>query len=154
MWLFKADGFKNWRPTYPWLEWCHFRAWWVSSFFNLVFDIQMYLFRAFDTYVVKVLEGHPKGKCWKLKHHTTLCPIASSDQHMWLLCLLKHGCIWSAAKLRCKCKCIYFTLLWTFMIKHAYLSFANTYFSFYHGRTTKMLSLMCKVLASSTLERD
>jgi hypothetical protein len=31
----------------------------------------MFLFRAFDTYVVEVLEGHPKGKCRKLKHHTT-----------------------------------------------------------------------------------
>jgi hypothetical protein len=39
------------------------------------------------------------------------------------------------------------------MIKYAYSSFANTYFSFYHGRTTKTLSLMQQVLASSTLER-
>jgi hypothetical protein len=31
----------------------------------------MFLFRAFDTYVVKVLAGHPKGKCQKLKHYTT-----------------------------------------------------------------------------------
>jgi hypothetical protein len=33
----------------------------------------MFLFRPFDTYVVKVLEGHPKGKHLQLKHHTTLC---------------------------------------------------------------------------------
>jgi hypothetical protein len=72
---------------------------------------------------------------------------------MQLLCLLKHGCIWGAVKLWCKCKCIYFTLLSMFMIKYAYSYFANTYFSFYRGRTTKMLSLMRKVLASSTLER-
>jgi hypothetical protein len=30
----------------------------------------MFLFRAFDTYVVKVLGGHPQGGCRKLKHHT------------------------------------------------------------------------------------
>jgi hypothetical protein len=41
----------------------------------------------------------------------------------------------------------------TFMIKYAYSSFADIYFSFYHGRTTKMLSLIRMVLASSTLER-
>jgi hypothetical protein len=39
------------------------------------------------------------------------------------------------------------------MIKYAYSSFANTYFPFYHGKTTKMFSLTCKVLALSTLER-
>jgi hypothetical protein len=33
------------------------------------------------------------------------------------------------------------------MIKYAYSSFADTYFSFYHGKTIKMLSLM-----SSSLE--
>jgi hypothetical protein len=71
---------------------------------------------------------------------------------MQLLCLLKHGCILSAAELRCKCKCIYFTLLSMFMIKYVYSSFANTYFSFYHDRIMKMLLLMCKVLALSTLE--
>jgi hypothetical protein len=49
---------------------------------------------------------------------------------MQLLCLLKHGCIWSAVKLCSKYECIYFTLMLTFMIKY-------TYFSFYHGRTTK-----------------
>jgi hypothetical protein len=31
----------------------------------------MFLFRAFDMYVVKVLGGHRKGKCWALKHHAT-----------------------------------------------------------------------------------
>jgi hypothetical protein len=31
----------------------------------------MFLFRAFDTYIVTVLGGHPKGKCQKLKHLTT-----------------------------------------------------------------------------------
>jgi hypothetical protein len=72
---------------------------------------------------------------------------------MLLLCLLKDGCIWSAAKSQCKCKCIYFTLLLTFMIKYAYSSFVDTYLSFYCGRTKKVLSLMRKVLASSTLER-
>jgi hypothetical protein len=30
-----------------------------------------------------------------------------------------------------------------FMIKYAYSFFYDTYFSFYHGRTMKMLSLMC-----------
>jgi hypothetical protein len=49
---------------------------------------------------------------------------------MHLLCLLKHGFIWSVAKLWCKYKCIYFTLLLTFIIKYGYSSFANTYFSF------------------------
>jgi hypothetical protein len=38
------------------------------------------------------------------------------------------------------------------MIKYAYSSFANTYFSFYRGKTTKTLSLTQQVLASSTLE--
>jgi hypothetical protein len=41
----------------------------------------------------------------------------------------------------CKCKCIYFTLLSMLMIKYVYLFVANTYFSFYRGRTTKTLSL-------------
>jgi hypothetical protein len=72
---------------------------------------------------------------------------------MWLSCLLKHMCIWSVAELQRNCKCIYFTLLLMFMIKYAYSYFANAYFSFYRGRTTKMLSLMQQVLASSTLER-
>jgi hypothetical protein len=40
-----------------------------------------------------------------------------------------------------------------FMIKYAYLSFIDTYFLFYRGKTTKMLSLMRKVLALTTLER-
>jgi hypothetical protein len=38
------------------------------------------------------------------------------------------------------------------MIKYAYSYFAHTYFSFYHARIMKMLSVMCKVLALSTLE--
>jgi hypothetical protein len=71
---------------------------------------------------------------------------------MHLLYLLKHGCIWSVADLRCKC--IYFILLSTFMIKYAYSSFTDTYFLFYRGRTIKMLLLMRKILASITLERD
>jgi hypothetical protein len=72
---------------------------------------------------------------------------------MRLPSLLKYGCIWSAAELHCKCKYIYFTLLSMFMIKYAYSSFANTHFSFYHGRIMKTLSLMQQILASSTLER-
>jgi hypothetical protein len=28
---------------------------------------------AFDTYIVKVLGGHPKDKRQQLKHHTTFC---------------------------------------------------------------------------------
>jgi hypothetical protein len=32
----------------------------------------MFLFRAFDTYMVKVLRGHPKGRR-KLKYYTTFC---------------------------------------------------------------------------------
>jgi hypothetical protein len=55
--------------------------------------------------------------------------------------------------MRCKCKCIYFTLLLVFMIKYAYSSFASTYFLFYRGKTMKTLSLTQWVLASSTLER-
>jgi hypothetical protein len=31
----------------------------------------MFLFRAFDMYVVKVLVGHSKDKHQQLKHHTT-----------------------------------------------------------------------------------
>jgi hypothetical protein len=30
----------------------------------------MFLFMTFDTYMVKVLGGHKKGKCRKVKHHT------------------------------------------------------------------------------------
>jgi hypothetical protein len=33
----------------------------------------MCLFMVFDTYVIKVLEGHPKDGCQKLKHYTILC---------------------------------------------------------------------------------
>jgi hypothetical protein len=32
----------------------------------------MFLFRAFDTFMVKVLGGHPKDKRQELKHHITL----------------------------------------------------------------------------------
>jgi hypothetical protein len=32
------------------------------------------------------------------------------------------------------------------MVKYAYLSFVDTYLPFYRGKTTKMLSLMRKVL--------
>jgi hypothetical protein len=63
---------------------------------------------------------------------------------MLLRCLLKDGCIWSAAK--SQCKCIYFTLLLIFMIKYVYSSFVDIYFSFYHGRTTKIFSLMHRIL--------
>jgi hypothetical protein len=31
----------------------------------------MFLFRAFDTYVINVLGGHPQSEHRKLKHHTT-----------------------------------------------------------------------------------
>jgi hypothetical protein len=31
----------------------------------------MFLFSAFDMYIVKVLGGHPKDKPRQLKHHTT-----------------------------------------------------------------------------------
>jgi hypothetical protein len=72
---------------------------------------------------------------------------------MQLLCLYKHGHIWSAAELQCKCKYIYFTLLSLFMIKYVYSSFDNTYLSFYRDRTMKMISLTRKAIASSTLER-
>jgi hypothetical protein len=37
--------------------------------------------------------------------------------------------------------------------RFAHSPFANTYFSFYHGRATKILLLMSKVIASSILER-
>jgi hypothetical protein len=33
----------------------------------------MFLFMAFDLYVVKVLGRHPKDKCSQLKHQTTFC---------------------------------------------------------------------------------
>jgi hypothetical protein len=33
----------------------------------------MFLFSAFDTYVVKVLGGHPQHGCRKLKHDTIFC---------------------------------------------------------------------------------
>jgi hypothetical protein len=33
----------------------------------------MFLFRAFNMYMVKVLRGHPKYKRRQLKHHSTLC---------------------------------------------------------------------------------
>jgi hypothetical protein len=65
----------------------------------------------------------------------------------------EHGCNPNTTKLCCKCKCIYFTLLSMFMIKYEYSPFTDTYFSFYHSRTIKMLLLMHMVLASSTLER-
>jgi hypothetical protein len=59
------------------------KSYWYS-FFTLVYDcfliarwfsisIWMFLFRAFDTYVVKLLEGHPKDGRRKLKYHTTFC---------------------------------------------------------------------------------
>jgi hypothetical protein len=41
-----------------------------------------------------------------------------------------------------------------FMIKYVYSSFADTYFLFYCDTTTKLLSLMCKVLALSTLKKS
>jgi hypothetical protein len=102
----------------------------------------MFLFGAFDTYMVKVLGGNPKDKCRKLKHHTTFyiqqqAPGNTCGFHLYL------NMVAFAVQLesRCKCKCIYFTLLSMFMIKYAYSSFANTHFSFYRGRTMKMLSL-------------
>jgi hypothetical protein len=35
--------------------------------------MQIFLFRAFDIYVVKVLGGHPKDKRPQLKYHTAFC---------------------------------------------------------------------------------
>jgi hypothetical protein len=57
---------------------------------------------------------------------------------MRLPCLPKHGGIWSATELRCRCMHIYFTLLSIFMIKYAYSSFANT--CFYLGLLTRTWS--------------
>jgi hypothetical protein len=33
----------------------------------------MFLFMTFDTYMIKVLGGHPQGKRRKFKYHTTFC---------------------------------------------------------------------------------
>jgi hypothetical protein len=93
-------------------------------------------------YVVKVLGGHPKDIYRQFKHYITFCvqQHALGNTCGFHVCLT-HGCIWSATELRGKCKCIYFTLSSMFMIKYAYSSFANTYFSFYCGRTMKTISL-------------
>jgi hypothetical protein len=103
--------------------------------------------------VVKVLGAHPKGKRRKLKHHTTFSfkqqPPGNTCDFFVCLNMVAFG-----AQSNCVVSVSAFILLSTFKIKFAYSSFADTYFSFYHGRTTKMLSLMCKVLAWSTLDKD
>jgi hypothetical protein len=106
----------------------------------------MFLFRSFDMYMVKVLGGHPKDKRGQLKHHTTFCV----QQHA-----LGNTCDFhvSLNMVAFRAQPNFFILLSMFMIKYVYSSFANTYFSFYRSRTTKMLSLMQQVLALSTIER-
>jgi hypothetical protein len=103
-------------------------------------------------YVVKVL-GHPKDKHRQFKYHTTFCIQQQTPDNTcdFYVCL---NMVAFEAQLNCGVsKCFYFILLSMLMIKYAYLSFANTYFSFYHGRTMKILSLTEQVLASSILER-
>jgi hypothetical protein len=51
----------------------------------------MFPFMAFDSYVVKVVGGHPQGKRRKLKHPTTFGVQQQPLQHMQLLFLLKCG---------------------------------------------------------------
>ncbi len=51
--------------------WVFFDRYLIAQYFFI--NIRMCLFRAFDTYVVKVLGGHPQGGRQKLKYHTTFC---------------------------------------------------------------------------------
>ncbi len=44
----------------------------------------MFLFRAFDLYVVKMLGGHPKDKHWHLKHHTKFCIQQQALGNTWV----------------------------------------------------------------------
>jgi hypothetical protein len=49
----------------------------------------MFLFSAFDLYVIKVLGGHLKDKCQQLKHHTIFCvqqqaPGNTCDFHVYI----------------------------------------------------------------------
>jgi hypothetical protein len=51
--------------------------------------MQMFLFRAFDMYMVKMLGGHPKDKHQQLKHNTSFCirqqaPANTCDFHVCL----------------------------------------------------------------------
>jgi hypothetical protein len=113
----------------------------------------MFLFRIFHTYVVKVTGGHPQTNAESL--NIILHSMSNNNLRATHAASMfaKHRCIWSTTELCSNYKCIYFTLLSTFMIKYVYSSFADTYLSLFHGRIIKMLSLMRKVLASSTLER-
>jgi hypothetical protein len=86
----------------------------------------MFLFSAFDTYVVKVLGGVPQGGHRKLKDHTIFCvqQEPSGNTCGFYICI-NMVTFRAPAELQCKFKCIYFTLLSMFMIKYVYSSFDN-----------------------------
>jgi hypothetical protein len=77
--------------------------------------------------VVKVLGGQPKRERRKVKHHTTFCVQQQPSDNTCDFYVFLNKVAFGAAELRCKCKCIYFTLLSTFMINCVYSSFANIY---------------------------
>jgi hypothetical protein len=78
----------------------------------------MCLFRTFDTYVVKVLRGHPKDGRRKLKHHTIFCVQQQPPGNIYGFYVCINIVIFEVQPNYSVC--IYFTLLSIFIIKYAY----------------------------------
>jgi hypothetical protein len=55
----------------------------------------MFMFRAFDMYVIKLLGGHPKEKHGALKHHTTfkVMNLLHCLYFLWLKLVMHVNCI-------------------------------------------------------------
>jgi hypothetical protein len=97
-----------------------------------------------------MLGGHPQHGCRKLKHHTTFCVQQQSRGNTCGFYIFLNMVAFGA-QLNYDVSVSVFILLYCRRFAHS--PFANTYFSFYHCRATKILLLMSKVLASNILER-
>jgi hypothetical protein len=113
----------------------------------------IFLFRAFDTFVVKVDGGHQPDKRRVLKHHTTY---HVKQQHLGNSCsffvCINMLCFLSQPFTNVSVSLFICTLLSSFIFTHAF-HLLPIHFLLYHGRTMTLNSLIRKVLALSTSER-
>jgi hypothetical protein len=115
----------------------------------------MFMFRTFDTYVVKVVRRHPKEKRRWLKHHTTfsVSQQAPDNTYDFYVCLSR---VVFGAHMNCDVcvsafNLLYYRCLWLNMHINLLLIHTSHFIMWQDYETT--LSGTQQVLASSTLER-
>jgi hypothetical protein len=113
----------------------------------------MFLFRAFETFVIKVDGGHQPGKHRVLKHHTTY---HAKQQHLCNSCgffiFINMLCFGSQPFTNVSVSPFICTLPSSFIFTHAF-HLLLIHFLLYHGRTMMLNSLIRMVITSSTSER-